>query len=83
MSGPQYSGPHLAWPHARKVAEALLKARRDSHRPAGEVAAAVGWSGGRLWLKEQGRSRMREDEALALAAVLGVDAQELGLEGET
>lgn len=75
------NGAPLPWPQARQVAAALLKARHDSERRSDEVAAELGWSGGRLWLKESARSRMSQDEALKLAAVLGVDPSELGLEG--
>lgn len=82
MSGPQYTGEHLPWPQARKVAAALLKARLDSKRWQQDVAAELGWSPGRLHLKERGSSRMRTDEALALADVLGVDPAGLGLEAE-
>lgn len=81
MNGPQrYTGERLPWPQARIVAAALWKARLDAKRRQYEVAAALEWSPGRLHLKERGSSRMRQDEALALAGELGVDPQELGLE---
>lgn len=72
---------YLTWSQTRRVAAVLLKARLSAGREQQEVARAAGMSPGKLSHGERALTRMRPGDALALAAVLGVDAAELGLGG--
>ena len=73
------AGPFLSWAETRRLA-ALF---RDSFggRTQKDVAQTAGWSESKLHEVLRAVRRMRPGDALALAGVLGVDANELELEG--
>ena len=78
MSASRYA-ERLSWADTRRAAAVLKAAYSAGGRRQQDVAAALGWSPGKLQTSVRATVRMLPEDALALAAALGVDPAELGL----
>lgn len=80
MSATRYAG-FLSWRDTRRAAAALETAWRESGRRLRDVAAALGWSEGKVSAAVHAVARMTPADARALADELGADLGGLGLAG--